>query len=219
MNTYNYGVYGSGSTSYGGFVPIWSHIDDNGIEEAGGKFYVDPSANFADVYPAGTIIPAGTPVALSTPGGDLVVLKTYELAANIDASTTTVQFKKLGTALAPAVGDFLMKAPATVGTAGTGVEVKTVTVDASGFYAIDISESEFGTATAGDIFVQCDTSGAAAVIYAIPTGLLRREVYISADATSATGASVFHGTVLVDRIPPLPACVKAVLPMIKTEKG
>lgn len=217
MSTYNYGVYGSASTSYGGFVPIWSHIDDNGIEEAGGKFKV--ASSFATEYPAGTIIPAGTPVALAQPGGDLVILKTFEVAEAIDASTTAVQLKKLGTALPPAVGDFIMLAPASVATAGTGYEIKNVTTDASGFYSIDISEGDFGTAAEGDIFVQCDTSGAAAVIKAVPTGLLRREVYISADATSATGASVFHGTVLVDRIPPLPPCVKAVLPMIKTEKG
>ena len=36
-------------------------------------------------------------------------------------------------------------------------------------------------------------------------GLLWHEIYISDGVTAATGASVFNGIVLVDRIPPLPS--------------
>lgn len=218
MNTENYGTYGSETKSYGGLVPIWKHIDNDGIEEGGGVFKVNSS--FATEYPTGTIIPAGTPVSLSEPGGDLTVLKTFEVLTTFDSSTSTsVAFKGAGAALPIAVGDFLMAAPATVGTTGTGIEVTNVTVDSSGNFNIDTSVGTWGAATAGDIFVQCNKAGAGAVIKVTPTGLLRREVYIGAGVTTATGASVFHGTILVDRIPPLPACVKAVLPMIKTEKG
>jgi hypothetical protein len=217
---YHYGTYGSASTSYGGFIPVWKYIAPEGLEEAGGTFYVDASSSFAATYPAGTIIPVGTPVSLSEPGGDLTILKTFEADADFDSSTSVkVVLKAAGTALPPVVGEFYMLAPATVGTTGTGYEVKNVSVDASGNYSIDISAGDWGAAAEGAIFVQCDKAGAGAVMFTTPTGLLRREVYIAADVTAATGASVFNGTILGDRIPPVPACVKAVLPQIKFEKG
>jgi len=218
MNTANYGTYGSETQSFGGFTPVWKHIDNDGAEEGGGKLKVVSS--FATEYPAGTIIPVGTPVALSAPGGDLTVLKTLEVAVAFDSSTaTSISFKGPGVALPPAVGDFFMPTPATVGTTGTGFEVLTVTVDASGNYTMDISVGAAGAAAAGAIYVQADASGSGASILVTPTGLLRREIYIGAGVTSATGASVFHGTILGDRIPPVPACVKAVLPQIKFEQG
>lgn len=218
MSDYNYGTYGSSTKSFGGVIPIWKYIASEGIEEAGGKLKV--ASSFATEYPAGTIIPTGTPVNLAEPGGDLTILKTFEADVDFDSSTSTkVVFKAAGTALPPVVGEFYMLAPATAATTGTGYEVANVTVDASGNYSMDISTGTWGAASEEDIFVQCDKSGAGAVLKVIPTGLLRREVYIPANATSATGASVFHGTILGDRIPPVPACVKAVLPMIKFEKG
>lgn len=220
VNPYHYGTYGSASTQYGGTIPVWKYIAPEGLEEAGGTFAVDASSSFAETYPAGTLIPVGTPVNLSAPGGDLTILKTFEVDADFDSSTSVkVVLRAAGSALPPVVGEFYMLAPATVGTTGTGYEVTNVTVDASGNYAIDISAGDWGAASEGDIFVQCDASGASATILVVPTGLLRREVYIADDVTAATGASVFNGTILGDRIPPVPACVKAVLPQIKFEKG
>lgn len=218
MNTANYGTYGSETQSLGGVTPIWKHVDNVGIEEGGGKLKV--ASSFATEYPVGTIIPAGTPVNLSAPGADLTVLKTLEVAVAFDSSTAVlIDFKGPGVALSPTVGDFFMPAPATVATTGTGFEVVAVTVDSSGNYAMDISVGAAGAAAAGAIYVQCDKAGPGAVIKVVPTGLLRREIYIGAGVTSATGASVFNGTILGDRIPPVPACVKAVLPQIKFEKG
>lgn len=220
VNPYHYGTYGSASTQYGGTIPVWKYIAPEGLEEAGGTFAVDASSSFAETYPAGTLIPVGTPVNLSAPGGDLTILKTFEADADFDSSTSVkVVLRAAGTALPPVVGEFYMLAPATVGTTGTGYEVENVSVDASGNYSIDISVGDWGAASEGDIFVQCDASGAGANILVVPTGLLRREVYIADDVTAATGASVFNGTILGDRIPPVPACVKAVLPQIKFEKG
>lgn len=217
-NPYHYGTYGSASESYGGTTPVWKFIAPEGLEEAGGTLKV--LSSFATEYPAGTLIPVGTPVNLSAPGGDLTILKTFEADADFDSSTSVkVVLKAAGTALPPVVGEFYMLAPATVGTTGTGYEVENVSVDASGNYSIDISVGDWGAAAEGAIFVQCDKAGAGAVLKVIPTGLLRREIYIASDVTSATGASVFNGTILGDRIPPVPACVKAVLPQIKFEKG
>lgn len=217
MNTANYGVYGSESKQFGGTFPIWKHIDSNGIEEAGGVFKVVSS--FAAEYPVGTIIPAGAPVALSAPGGDLTILPTFELSADILVGDTKVKFKKAGTARPVKTGIYLMPAPATVATTGTAFTIGTVT-ETETDYEVTITADAWGhTAKAGDIFVLADKSGSGAVIAVKPTGLLRREVYIGEGATSATGASVFHGEILVDRIAPIPECVKAILPMIKFTKG
>lgn len=220
MKTYNYGVYGSTSKDFGGLVPVWKRAANEGMEEAGGSLYVPEGSTLLAEYPVGTVIPIGTPVQLSAPGGALTILKTYEVAATFDSSTSVkVSFKSAGAALPVKVGDFLMLAPATVGTTGTGYKVKNVSIDSSGNYSIDISVGGFGAATKGDIFVACNKAGAGAVLAAVPTGLLRREVYIADGTDCATGASVFEGTILGDRIPPVPACVKAVLPQIRFEKG
>ena len=141
MSTYNYGTYGSSTKSYGGFVPVWKYVGNEGVEEAGGTLYVPEGSTFAAEYPVGTLIPEGTPVQLSAPGGTLTVLKTYEVAASFDSSASVVvSFRKAGSALPIKVGDFLMAAPPeTVDTTGTGYEVTNVSIDASGNYSIDIS--------------------------------------------------------------------------------
>lgn len=214
MNTDNYGVYGSESKSFGGTFPVWKHIDNEGIEDNGGTFKVVSS--FATEYPTGTIIPAGTPVNLT--GGVLTILPTYEVT-DIYAATvaTVVKVKAAGVAKVPVAGDIIMLAPAAVGTTGTAVAITGVAL-ASGKYELTVGAAAFGSGVAlavGDILVGASEAGSGKKILTVPTGLLRREVYIGAGATVATGASVFHGNVLVDRIPPMPACVKSVLTMIK----
>lgn len=214
MNTDNYGVYGSEQKSFGGTSPVWKHIDPRGIEQSGGSF--KPTVDFATDFPAGTLIPVGTPVGLPKSGGDLIILKSYELVNDILVGDTKVTLKKAGTALPLKQGNVLMYAPATVSTTGTGLNVGVVTTNADGNYEVAITADAWGhVAKAGDIFVEASAAGAGATIKVVPTGLLRREVYIGLGATAATGASVFHGEILVDRIPPIPACVKSVLPMIK----
>ncbi len=214
MNTYNYGVYGSESKSFGGTFPVWKNIDNEGIEDNGGTFKV--VSDFAVEYPTGTIIPTGTPVNLT--GGVLTVLPTYEVT-DIYAATvaTVVKVKAAGVAKVPVAGNFIMLAPATVATTGTAIAITAVAL-VSGKYELTVGAAAFGSGVAlavGDILVGATAAGSGKSILTVPTGLLRREVYIGAGATVATGASVFHGNILVDRIPPMPACVKNVLTMIK----
>jgi len=214
MNTDNYGVYGSESKSFGGTFPVWKNIDNEGIEDNGGTFKVISS--FATEYPTGTIIPTGTPVNLAA--GILTILPTYEVT-DIYAATvaTVVKVKAAGVAKVPVAGDIIMLAPATVGATGTAIAITAVTL-ASEKYELTVGAAAFGAGVAlavGNILVGATAAGSGKSILTVPTGLLRREVYIGAGATVATGASVFHGNILVDRIPPIPACVKSVLTMIK----
>lgn len=211
MNTDNYGVYGSETKQFGGTYPIWKHIDNDGIEDGGGKLKV--VSDFSTEYPVGTIIPTGTPVNLAN--GILTILPTYQLVADIAAGDTVIKFNSYGVAKPLKTGDILMAAPATVGTTGTAYTVGTVTLNAGNYEVTIVADAWGHTAKAGDIFVAATAAGSNKSIAVVPTGLLRREIYIGAGATTATGASVFFGNILVDRIPPIPACVKAVLPQIK----
>lgn len=214
MEKFDLGVYGSGSQVFGGTMPVWRHIDNDGIEMGGGTYKVVSS--FATEYPAGTIIPVGTPVNLKN--RELTILPTYEVT-DIYASTvaTIIKVNAYGNARIPKAGDFVMLAPATVTTTGAAATITAVAL-VDGKYELTVGATAFGAGVAaavGDVLVGANGTGAGKSIATIPTGLTRREVHIAEGATSVTGASVFHGEILVDRCPPIPACVKAVLPMIK----
>lgn len=214
MNTDNYGVYGSESKQFGGTFPVWKHIDNDGIEDGGGKFKV--VSDFATEYPVDTIIPVGTPVNLAS--GILTILPTYEVTDTYAATVATVvKINAYGIARIPKIGDAIMLAPATATTTGTAIAITGVAL-VSGKYELTVGAAAFGTGVAlavGDILVGAVDAGSGKAMLTIPTGLLRREVYIGAGATVATGASVFFGNILVNRIPAIPACVKSVLTQIK----
>lgn len=214
MNTDNYGVYGSETKQFGGTFPVWKHIDNDGIEDGGGKFKV--ISDFAAEYPVGTIIPIGTPVNLSS--GILTILPTYEVTDTYAATVATVvKVNANGVARIPKVGDAIMVAPSTATTTGTAIAITAVSL-VGGKYELTVGAAAFGDGIAlavGDILVGAVEAGSGKLMLTVPTGLLRREVYIGAGATVATGASVFFGNILVDRIPAIPACVKSVLTQIK----
>ena len=214
MNRDNYGVYGSETIQYGGTYPVWKHVDNDGTEDGGGKFKV--VSDFATEYPVGTIIPCGTPVNLAA--GILTILPTYEVT-DIYAATvaTVVKVNAYGIARIPKVGDAIMVAPATSTTTGTAIAITDVAL-VSGKYELTVGAAAFGAGVAlavGDILVGAVEAGSGKAMLTIPTGLLRREVRIYEGVTVATGASVFFGNILVDRIPAIPACVKSVLTQIK----
>lgn len=207
------GVYGSGSKSFGGNIPVWRHVGNDGIELSGGTFKV--VSDFVAEYPVGTVLPIGTPVNLA--GRVLTILPTYEVTVAYAATVDTViKVNSLGIARAPKVGDIIMLAPATVGTTGTAIAITAVALNA-GNYELTIGAAGLGSGIAAGVgaILVGGTAAGTTTIATVPTGLLLGEVYISLGATVATGASVFNGEILVDRIPPIPACVKAVLPQIK----
>ena len=77
-----------------------------------------------------------------------------------------------------------------------------------------------GTAlTTSTVLVQATSAEATAAVIAIPTGILENDIYIKEGTTKATATSVYHGVIFEDRNEPVPPCFKAVLPMIKFEKG
>ena len=200
----SFNTYGARSESLGmNLIPVWVKVD--GVYQGGGKLYV--ASSFTSEYPVGTVIPAGTPCYLDKAGGTLKPVYTYELAAALGASDTKVVFKGNGYLKAIKTGDVVMKAPATVTTTGAAYTVGTVAKNADGNYEVTISANEWGTASAGDIFVIANSAGASGKLPAlVPNGLLWHDIVVEEGDTSATGALVYEGAILADRVAPIPAC-------------
>ena len=200
----SFNTYGARSKSLGmNLIPVWVKVD--GVYQGGGKLYV--ASSFTSEYPVGKVIPAGTPCYLDKAGGTLKPVYTYELAAALGASDTKVVFKGNGYLKANKTGDVVMKAPATVTTTGAAYSVGTVAKNADGNYEVTISANEWGTASAGDIFVIANSAGASGKLPAlVPNGLLWHDIVVEEGDTSATGALVYEGAILADRVAPIPAC-------------
>lgn len=204
MGTFN--TYGERKRSYGGAYPVWLTVSQK--ERCGGTL--------KELPPAGSIIPAGTPVSIesniATPIVIYQVIGMPKAAFELATNHNTVQ---------PTVGMTLMIAPKTYPTSESlkGCTVKSVEKDPdSGNYKITFVES-FGSVWADMILISCDKAGTSCKLNAIPTGLTENDVWIEDGDTAATVASVFHGEIMEDRIQPIPDFLKQYLPMIKFVKG
>lgn len=200
--------FGSNVEIYGGGYAVWKDI--HGLEQGGGLLSVLPAA--------GSILPAGSLVSLDG-AGNAAVLNTFELAAAINGSATSVIVNSVGNMPRLSATMNVMVAPATVGTTGTGVLVGTVTDNEDGTQTFTITANALGSLAKGAILVECDKAGSGAVIKTVPSGLTLNDVHIEDGNVAASVASVYSGNIFEDLIQPVPDCVKAVLPMIKFSKG
>ena len=200
----SFNTYGSKSKDYGmKLIPVWVKVD--GVYQGGGKLYV--ASSFTSEYPIGTVIPAGTPCYLDKAGGTLKPAYTYELAKALLATDEKVVFKGNGYLKAIKQGDVVMVAPTTVTTTGAAYTVGVVTEDADGNYEVAIEANAWGTAAVGTIFIVANAAGASGKLPAlVPNGLLWHDIVVEEGDTSATGALVYEGAILSDRVPPIPAC-------------
>ena len=200
----SFNTYGSKSKDYGmKLIPVWIKVD--GVYQGGGKLYV--ASSFTSEYPIGTVIPAGTPCYLDKAGGTLKPAYTYELAKALAAADEKVVFKGNGYLKAIKQGDVVMVAPTTVTTTGAAYTVGVVTEDADGNYEVAITANAWGTAAVGTIFVVANSAGASGKLPAlVPNGLLWHDIVVEEGDTSATGALVYEGAILADRVAPIPAC-------------
>jgi hypothetical protein len=211
----SFNTFGQTSKSFGGFTPIWLEV--SGVKQAGGTLKAPTS--YAVDYPVGSVIPAGTPVYLAKSGGDLIPLQTFELAQDIAAIDTVIKFKSNGSVPQIKAGMNLMKAGATYATTGTAYAVPANIAIVGDNCEVTIVADAWGhTGKAGDIYVEANGVGASKLPFTTPNGLLWHDIVIETGDTVATGAVVYDGSILVDRISPIPDCVKAALPSINFEK-
>lgn len=207
MGTFN--TYGNQSKQWGGSQPVWFTVRQK--ERSGGTL---------EDVDAGTLLRAGSLVSLSTTGGVAKVIETFEVAAAVSASDTTLKLKAYASHPKPVAGMVVMKSPASATATGKAASLGTPTLnETDGVYEFTITANDFGALAAGDILIKASAAGSSASIYAIPTGLTENDVWIEQGDYAATVASVFDGEIMEDRIQPIPAFVKTLLPMIKFTKG
>lgn len=208
FNTYGQKTYTSKAP-----VQVWAEV--SGVKHGGGS--IDGFSSL----PVGTVIPAGTPVALDAAGGTIKPIYFYELAETLTANDTKAVL--YGNYPLTAGGGNLIEVPSTIGGTGTGVAYSAAVDNGDGTHTITIQPNALGTAEAGTIYAEADQAGAGAVVEetAVPAGLLWHDVVKEDGDTVGTGAVVDAGRVFEDRIPAIPAAYKRHLEYvgIKFEKG
>lgn len=207
MGTSN--TYGTQKKQWGGSQPVWFTVRQK--ERSGGTL---------ESVVAGTLLRAGSLVSLSTTGGTAKIIETFEVAEAVGATDTTLKLKAYASHPKPNAGLVVMKAPTTPTGTGKAIALPTPTLnEADQVYEFTITANDLGVLAAGDILIKATAAGATASIYAMPTGLTENDVWIEDGDYAATVASVFDGEIMEDRIQPIPAFVKTLLPMIKFTKG
>lgn len=196
-------IYDAGNT------PIWLSVDRR--KTAGGTLKTLPEA------PA--LIPAGTPAYLDEMGGEITLLETFRIAKEVTASDTSVEVEALGNVPQITKDQIVMKAPASFSEKGKAVKVGAVSDGSTaGTKKFTITAGDLGTLAVGDILVVADKAGEDASIVTKPNGLIWHDLYVREGDFAQTGAVVVSGSILEERISPVPDVVKQALPMITFEK-
>lgn len=148
---------------------------------------------------------------------ELYLLKTYEVAASVDSTGTSVEIVQDGFRHIPFVGDILMKAPSTIGGTGTAVTV-TAVAKGSGKYTLTLSAT-LGALSEGDILVEAAEAGSGKAMLVQNVNafapcdyeMLYDPALDDSDIDNARYmfAPVLHGTAFISKMSPVPACVAA----------
>ena len=195
-NTFN-----SSTADYAaGKVPIWLHVDE---------FY--PAGCTLNGQVVGSVIPVGTPVAVSKLGGEAAVLESFQVVGAVTSESTSVVLKSVGGAVQPRK-DLIVGKVGSNGSIARAIALPEVSSvgegEHAGEYTFTITAGSLGTLSGGDILVIASEAGSSkAPLY--PTGLLYEDVLIG--NVGATGTIVTKGQVLGDRIAAIPDAYKPYL--------
>lgn len=210
LNLGSFDVNAQASQSFNGMTPVWMPQVQVGVLPGGGQLA-------AEYLVANTLIPAGTPIYQASIGGVQIPLEVFELTADVSTADTNITVKKGNLGTVPTTDHVFMVCP-TSGLTGTAAANSAVAINASGYYDISIVAGSIGAASEGDYLVLAVEAGANKAMYAPANGLLLHDVYIGQDAIAAHVTVVDEGVVLEDRIPIVPANIKATLPNVKFRK-
>jgi len=198
----NYGnSFNKSAESYqAGKVPIWLFADE---------FY--PAGCTLNGQVQGSVIPVGTPVAVSKVGAEATVLETFEVVGAVTAEGTSVVLKSVSGAVQPAK-DIVVGKIGSNGLIAKALALPEVTSvgsgDHEGEYTFTITANSLGALSDGDILHIASAAGSSKAP-AYPTGLLYEDVLIGSEG--ATGTVVTKGQVLADRIAAIPEAYKPYL--------
>jgi len=191
-------------------TPVWMPQVQIGVLPGGGQLA-------AEYLVADTVIPAGTPCYQASIGGLQTPLEVFEVVTDISTADTniTVKLGNLGTV--PTTSHIFMVNPAS-GTTGKAAVNSAVAIDASLNYNISIAANAIGAASAGDYLVLAVEAGSGKSMKAPANGLLLHDLPIGTGGICGHLTLVDEGVVLEDRIPTVPANIRALLPNVKFRK-
>lgn len=197
-----FNTFGSKERIFKGGLPVWVEIF--GKLTSGGVLSKLPAV--------GTVIPAGTPVYLAVAGGKAYIHEYYKALAGSSGTTLIVRYNM---ALPiPAVGDYLMKMPDSIDGTGQSGKVTKVVLDEENNIATVTLSADPGYSV-GDILTLADGGGATAgLLYKEISGLTENDIYIAEGTNTATCAVVWSGKIMSDRIQPVPAIFRQMIPNI-----
>lgn len=165
-------------------IPVWQGIGKD-IQLAQGGFHLAATG-----LPAGTVIPAGTPVAFNEDTRQASIVGTAVAQANAGGTATDYPVLKGHTLK---VGDNFASGAA----GGKAYPITAINTSNADYDVITVGTT-IGAATAGDLFFASTATGATASAYAAVNGLLY------ADTVADTGESisvVIKGTPYARRVP------------------
>ncbi len=188
---------------------VWAEV--SGVKSGGGTLDISS-------YPTGTVVRAGTPVALDKSGGTLVPVLFYETAKAVLATDTEVLL--VGSGVLSATGNIGV-VPETFGGDTQGAAYTAGVDNGDGTFSIEIVANALGALDMGEVLAKVSDTTATAKLsnLAKPEGLLWHDIVVEDGDTLATGAIVDVGRIFEDRAPRVPAAYKAFIPSVKFEKG
>lgn len=207
MSTGN--AYGTGTTTFGGGVPVWRSIDPNGLWQAGAVIQNLPAATAAQ----GTVIATGHPVEIDTAAHTAKLANFFKVRTAVTSGSTTLEVLVFEGQPRLKAGNFIGVPPAISGGSMDTITVGTVTQGTT-YDTITIVANSLGALDANSLLTEGAADGTT-VPYAVPNALTKNDVYIDADTTVATVAGVHTGTVYAERTPYMSAGVRTALPTIK----
>jgi hypothetical protein len=210
LNLGGFDVNSSISQSFGGFIPVWMPQVQIGVLPGGGQLA-------AEYLVANTVIPAGTPCYQASIGGTTTPLEVFEVVTDISTADTNITVKVGNLGTIPTTDHILMVCP-TSGVTGTAAACTAVAINASLNYDISIVAGSIGAASAGDYIVLAVEAVSRKSMLAPANGLLLHDLPLGAYPTAAHPTLADEGVILEDRIPTVPANIRALLPNVKFRK-
>lgn len=208
MSTFN--TYGKKTTTFGGGYSVWRSVDPNGKWQAGGQVTNLPAV--------GSVIAAGTPVALDTEAHTAKILNFFKIHTAVTTSDEVVKVVVADGLPRIKKGMFVGVPATTAAGTLTAITVGDVTIG-DGFDSFAITANALGALAKDSLLVEAAASGSAKAPYCVPNALTFNDVYLEVGDTAATVACVHTGTVYDKRVPVMSDGVKAALTGIKFDKS
>lgn len=159
-------------------------------------------------YP--NVLPAGTPILIDEQARTIKIHYAFSVFEKV-SNKTSVKIAKGIEGSRIKVGMFLIAAPDSVETAGTGYEVKSVDTTNEGYDIITLNSAV--TLEKDSILIEATASGESAKVKVVPNCLSDRDKRIDPNAKSVNGDGVWFvdRPILERRIPPVAPCIKKAL--------